>query len=548
MAVLSRHQGTDSGSKGLYILSGFLALLFVTTRFLQPEFIDNEFGYSLNPMKFINHILLSSAPFIGKIDTTFIVYNATFSPLYYLLDPLWATIVSRIVIWIFQIWALRRFAGALGISWWGFLIVVVVWLNVEQTLVAGEWVIGCASSKPIAYGFIFLSLDSLLNERLKQSAVYTGLAVCFHILVGFWSALALFLTVVLSSSFDGRYRWKDILWFCILAGGVSLLGIVPAIYGMIRDSAQATNFSPSGVAEIYVKFANPFHVDPDYFLSPSEYYKLFVFFLFPFIVLRRYLESDKFKRMAIYLAGLIAFFAVGLIARRYEYYKYLMYYPFRVADGFFPLLFWISFILILQGWALASPWKKWAVCMLVPLLIGIANFAIDRFEPVPRYSFSLRSLSEAILHSEPRMTAYHARELGEQWYEFATQKQPDDMEALEAWIKKNTPEDSVLITPPWIYTFPLKTGREEFVSFKNMVVNKIIDWKTRLEILNGGKFQSVGFGILKELRNTYPKLKDADIHIIKNKYAVDYLITFSGIIYNYPLVYKNKSYYIYKLY
>jgi hypothetical protein len=111
--------------------------------------------------------------------------------------------------------------------------------------------------------------------------------------------------------------------------------------------------------------------------------------------------------------------------------------------------------------------------------------------------------------------------------------------------------NSLFITPPWdwhLYSFTLKAERPEFVSFKYVPANgNILSWKGRMEILNRGQFHTVGFGILKELREHYPDLKEDELVRIKEKYGTDYILTSSTTRFNLPLIHENNSYRLYRL-
>ena len=155
-----------------YLISGLFCLLFVMSRYYMPDFFDNEWVYSINPIRILNPSFLSKDFVAVEINVFFLVYDTIVSPLYYIFDYLTATFICRVAIWIFQIWALSRLSKTLGITWWGFILLFVLWLNVEQTLVAGEWIIGSANAKPVSYGFVFLALSSFLQNRLIWSGIF----------------------------------------------------------------------------------------------------------------------------------------------------------------------------------------------------------------------------------------------------------------------------------------------------------------------------------------------------------------------------------------
>ncbi len=72
-----------------------------------------------------------------------------------------------------------------------FLLQVI--FNRNQAFFAGEWIFQDFETKTIAYIFILLSLRAVIKERWKASVLWTVPAVYFHVLVGGWYFIALFI-------------------------------------------------------------------------------------------------------------------------------------------------------------------------------------------------------------------------------------------------------------------------------------------------------------------------------------------------------------------
>lgn len=539
-----------------YIFAGLICLLFVMTRYFFADFHENEWAYTVGPIKMANPSFLPVDPFVGSITSTFFLYNSLASPFYHVFGFLPATLICRVLIWIFQIWALTRLARTLGITWWGLIVLFVVWLNVEQTLVAGEWIIKIASSKPVSYGFVFLALDSLLKQKLLRSGVFSGLAISFHVAVGLWSAVALVCTIVITQK---KYiSVKELLSFVTAIVLLSLPGLIPPFTNALFGSSTAgAGVSASEVAKISVLLVNPFHLDPDYFITGLEYLKVIVFFFLTLFSLYKLLGKQQSRIMIVFIACLFVIFGLGTIARRLEWYSFLQYYPFRVFDALLPLIFWIGFVLLFQKVFFAMKKNQIFLFLLVPVVIGAANYLIDMCEPTPRYDNSPKSFTTALLHTEPRLTAFHLKGKVKEWEEVLFSKKREDnficndLKQIELWIKENTPRNSVFITIPWdyaFYSFSLKAERSEFVSFKYAPPDEnLLIWKERMEALNKGQFHEVGFDMLKELKKNYPKLNEDDLHRMKQRYGADYFVTLSEVSLNLPLVHENDSYRLYKL-
>jgi len=536
----------DISDEAKYRFAIVISLLFVMTRFFVPDFFDNEWIYSINPIKLLNPRFLSHDFFSDKIFPFFLFFDALTSPFYYFFDYLTAVFILRILIWSFQLWALSRLTKTLGITWWGFIVLVVIWLNVEQTLAAGDWIIRSANSKPVAYGFMFLAINNLLNNRLKWAGIFSGITISFHILVGFWSTIGLLLTLIVS-----KYRTiniKEVMSFCIFALLLALPGILPAVFGeFFNYYLNNSQLAASEVARLSVVLANPNHLDPKHFLKGLEYLKVSLFFISTILMMNYLAPRDKARQMALFVLFLCIFFISGVIARHAEWYRFLKYYPFRLADSFVPITFWMGFVIFFQKMIQRFEKNRIFLILTIPIIIGVANYLIDQCDKKPRYHLSLASFTEAMLHTEPRNTAYQIREKGKEWYRFIFNRKLSDLEEVEFWIKDNTPQDSIFISLPWEQSFSLKAQRSEFVAVKPPPNARIIEWMERIETVNRGPLQAVGIGIFYELLKNYPQLTEKEIIYIKCKYGADYFLTNAKINFKFEVAHRNNSYVLYKI-
>lgn len=530
-----------------YFFAGLICILFIMSRWFLPEFVENENIYSIHPLKMLDPEYLENDPFMGGISYFNIIFSVACLPFYALFDHLIAVMIIRVIIWSFQIWALSKLTKTLGLKWWAFIFFIIIWLNVPTRL-AGEWVIRSAESKPVAYGFIFLSINALLNDELKKSGIFSGIAVSFHVLAGGWSAVALFITVVLNN-YKNR-EIKEIICFGINLLIFSLPGLLPAVYGLIgfqgsSEISGTASLINQNVDKICVTFANPFHLDPAYFIQGVEAIKVIFLFTVPIFLYKKFLKKEKSRAINTFLIILIVTFIIGIIARKLEIYKYLKYYPFRVADGLLPLNLWIGFSLMIQTVFDRLKYKKILACSLIPIIMITSNYLIDISEPKRRYS----SFKKLLKRTEPRETAYRTKDTLERLHNKFVKKKFDGFDDMANWIKLNTPKDSIFLTPPWKYSFALKAQRAQVVTYKCVPIDKsLLAWKQRMEDLNGGKFIQEGKGwMYKELKSNYPKLTEYEILDMKKKYNVDYILTTNNGYKNFNIVYQNKIYTLYKI-
>lgn len=532
----------DAISRRGYLVAGSFGLLFVASRFFHPGFFDNEWVYALGPMRMAHPGFLDADPYLAQTGSTFLVHDLLFAPLYYLFAAFPATALARILIWIFQLFALARLARTLGLAPWSFVLLLLMWVNVEQTLVAGEWIFGCASGKPVAYGFVFLALEAALKGQVRKAGVFSGLAGSFHLLVGGWSAMAL--AVALLVTRRGPDRARQTLSFCLFTALLSLPGLVPALIAVLGGAGADLGES----ARIAVVQMNPFHQDPAYFISGLEHLKLAVWAVLTLWMLYRLFPGIHGAILLAYSAGLGAFFLAGVAARQLEAYRFLNLYPFRVADGWFPLAFWLGVAALLQR-GMTPGWRRKVLgALAAALMIGAANWLVDLCEPRPQYGLGFRPALTALSRTEPRLTAYWLREQIREWRAAGTVRS-DDSAPMYRWIGENTPEDSVIVTPPWDFALPLRAGRAQFVSFKITpeVGKTTIDWMARMEALNRGGFRGVGAEMLDELRENYPALTEAEIRAIERDFGADYFLTDATRPLDFDLVHQSGPWRLYRL-
>lgn len=519
-------------------------LLFVMTRYFLPHYIDNETVYALGPIKVLHPGFLPTHPFLHRFNPFFWVFDTLASPLYVTLDWLWATLVLRVLIWVFQLWALAKLCRTLGMAWWGLPLVVVLWLDVEQTWVAGEWIIGCASAKPVSYGFILLALEAALRGDLRRSGWCSGLAVCFHVLVGGWSALALSAAILVQDRADRSL--KRLAAFGVPMAGVALLGLIPAVVG-VASSAAGPAGAAADAARLYATWATPFHLDPRYFISALEWLKLPLYVGLTFVLIRRFALRNQGLLLPAYLATLAAIFLGGLLARRLELYQILKYYPFRVADGMFPLVFWIGVVLLLHRLVARAGRYGTLLVFCAPLLAGFFRYFNNVLEPAPDKDPRLAHLASSLLGGEPRITAYWIRETGREWWGVLAGRHRTDLEDMEDWIRHQTDEAGVFITPPWEDSFTLGARRSDFINFKILSVERMAESRNRFEAVNGQPVQAVGWGILQEIRANYPHLTTEQLLAIRRRYRADYFLTTSDLPVSFPLIHQVGPWCLYQL-
>jgi hypothetical protein len=514
-----------------------LAMVFVLTRLISPGFIDNEMAYSLGPMMVARPGYLMAQPFLPEMARISVVYNVLMSPVFWAFGAFWGTLLCRVLILAFQLWALSRLTRALDLAPWATLVALVLWFNTEQSLAAGELVIAGAATKPIAWGFVFLTLEALVREDWRRLPVWAGLAICFHVLVGGWTTLGLLIVLLLLRRH--AIGWRGLARFGVIAGLLGLPALLPGIL-LLRSGDPAI---AREAARISVLFANPFHQDPAFFLNPLIGLKVVVMAASA-ILLWRALPADPIRQLVpAFLGVLAAFFAAGLVARAIEAYGVLQYYPFRVADGLFPLFFWLGAALLFARWYERRP--QVLRLLLIPIVIGLSGWLIDQTRTTPKFR-GASGFTDALLTTEPRLTAFWIRSQAAHWTDRLEGRQTA-FERLEQWARLNTPADAVFITPPWETTWPIASERATWISFKILAPGpSLLAWKQRFEALHGKPFTRVGFGILQQLRESYPALTAEWARALLRLGPAQYLVALTDVP-GLTLVHREGNYRVYTL-
>lgn len=97
--------------------------------------------------------------------------------------------------------------------------------------------------------------------------------------------------------------------------------------------------------------------------------------------------------------------------------------------------------------------------------------------------------------------------------------------ALYAWLRRHTPTDAVLLTPPSVEGMRFHSERAIVVDWKAapIVGDEILGWHRRLDDVTGRNVRN-----LRDLSG-YNMLDQRRLDMLKRKYGVDYVVTFRGL-------------------
>lgn len=407
---------------------------------------------------------------------------------------------GRILCWAILLFALMRLGRRWQIPVWMISVSIFLWLSVGQSIVADEWMIGGFEAKCAAYICLIFALDLFCDGKDFLPAVLLGLCFAFHPVVGLWG-IAAAVPAFLFIKRDLRRTIK----ISVIAGAFSLIGMIPLL------QMRAESVIPTIENLKYFQLVRlPHHFDP-FSWAASAILLQFILLVFCLAV---YFQSKKEKPLEFltaFLTILGVFFAVGILLRVFELYELMKYTPTRLFAVFIPLFFFFYLGKTFRENLLQKP-------LQMILLLIITFFSIWNMLP-------LRAFDQV-------------RETFRVW-----NQQPDEMAEAFVWLKNNTPQDAIVIAPPWRYDFWYLSERAEAVNFHKPIIADVGEWQARLENLVG-KDQPGKPREEAEIMKFYSDLDKETIDLLAEKYNASYFVSESD--YPYPVVFSKGEVKIYR--
>ncbi len=362
----------------------------------------------------------------------------------------------------------QRTHAALGLvgyqSWWsllGFLMLA------SFGNLSGEWLVGGIEGKVFSYGFLLLAFADWQSERLIRAALWAGLGISFHPVVGGWAVLAALLAGVWGLR-TCQHSWGTLIGAASVLILASLPGLIPALQIVAAPDSPGVRLDGTYL-QVYNRLKH--HLDPMTFSwrSWAGYSAL----LSLTVVLHR--------SLTVLAAGCtwwkivcwsVAFALVGLIAgwgdrpaselpaylktqSLYPLRMYLLkFYPFRLFDVLLPMTAAIEVTLIAFRW------------------------------------MSTRSLTTQRLGAVFAGLLLFAGIAGGEWRKAQSHKPTvfDSLEWVDAceWIKQHTPPTALVQTPVYNQNFKWHAERAEYVAYKDVPQDNasLVEWNRRLRFLD----------------------------------------------------------------
>lgn len=523
--------------KDPYLLAAALVFALVLIRFFVPSFEENEADRLLPGRRLIDPSFLKQDWIAGHGPTgpeLTLLFSTVLAPLWLCLkEPLAVALAGRLLQWGLLLYALAKFAKEIQVKWYWFAAGLALWIWSGQSMAAGEWVFGGIEQKCPAYAFLLLSLTSLLRRQMLRAALFCGIAIWFHLLVGGWGAVAL--TGALFTRFH-EYGRRQVLTFTLLVAILSVPLLMTALrYMTLGSSAGLVSQQAVAPDFLVVVFRHPHHLDPSFFLTLRKLLAVCLFTVCTFFAVPKVVPTSKARFLLAFLTVLVGVFGAGIVARQCGLLSFLKSYPFRVGDVLIPLVFWLVApgVLAEQAPSLArrshSPGAIPVFRVLGVLLIS---------------AVVVWKTSVAVRLVPPELTKFTRA-----WLLYRSQVQ-DPFEEMTRWIGQHTPKSATVIAPPCEDRFRPRAERAVVATFKTAPHNAtILEWHRRLTHLNGGhEFRSTGFNVCAELMQNFPALRREQLRALRETYTADYYLTTRERedLREY-LIHRNAAYYLYAL-
>lgn len=403
--------------------------------------------------------------------------------------------MGRILSWLFMAWAWRQLRMALGLPIISGAFALASWyFAVDYGHWAGEWAIGGFEGKSLAYPCVIVALAETVRGNWPRAWLWLGTAVAWHPVAGGWAGLSVGIAWLTLPALLRRVR-AEFKWL-VLAALIGCIGVLPAAFGL-NSANQVGNLVASQV-HVFLRLSH--HLLPQSFAAERHYAAAISLALllastgFVLWKLRRpQPESKLIVAPLLWLVGIawvaVGFSLVGLLidfgltkSRPVLASQLLRFYWFRWSDIVVPLAWTLTF------WGCVSTaFRPFVSQPQSDLNASTALVPRARFmTPACAFLGMALVLVAAVYHTRANferrvpaaddaiMAAPGNREIASDRYV--------DWIAACAWIKENSPPDSVWFTPEFQQTFKWYAQRAEIINWKDVPQDNasVREWYARV--------------------------------------------------------------------
>ncbi|MFM8289318.1 MAG: DUF6798 domain-containing protein [Planctomycetaceae bacterium] len=452
-------------------------------------------------------------------------------------------------VWVARLWAaavlawgFTTLARGWGLTCRQSLAALVVWLLLSAPVgLSGEWVLGGVESKVFAWGLLLAAYGAAWSMRWNAAAACAGAATTLHPLVGGWGSLVLLVAVVAEAWPRWRLRagrlgpgeagalptpvagddqareaateWRAPRKWPLGRGLLPLAlfalcatpGLLPVLGMLLRVPSPEIARQATEI-QVYERLAH--HLLPDRFTAKQVAVTLVWWGLAA--VGTWGLPPGRSRRLGwgLWLAttGLAG---LGWLVNGWAWRaEILRFYPFRLLDGFAPVAAALALTLWWSKWSNGhsgnARWSRWlGRAALVGCLLVTAAW------PFPDRT----------------------------WPRWRAENRAAWLEAC-AWIRRETPPDSLWLTPKYSFGFKWWAERAEWAVWKDCPQDaaSLVEWRRRLQRVSDWRTRHFETGFdaaaLQELTDATP---------------LDYVLAWNDDPYSVPPVFRNGAFSVYRL-
>jgi len=374
---------------------------------------------------------------------------------------------------------------------------------------AGEWFVGGFEAKSIAYPCVLLGISAILRNQWRSGWLWWGTAVAWHPVVGGWAGLSILMLWFLHP--HRWMRWTQQWPALCFASLIGLIGIVPALSGLGGSDREGL----ISAAQVHTYFRLAHHLSPQTFATErnlAAFLSLGILIVVTIVAARKRPEFATgsvagqlliiaWTAVFFSLMGWVLDFATGWGLRHDLAARLLRFYFFRWSDVAVPLvvtillLKWISVLNIEKRDVQNRTGRSMGSYVVLAFIVGMSVLGVlhwrqlQLMEVPPADKFMMKSVGPIAVHTEVEPNrnimddGIHRSDV-EKWSRMRPlPPRYEDWLAVCQWIKENTPEDSLWLTPRYQQTFKWYAGRAEVVNWKDVPQDNasVIEWYRRIE-------------------------------------------------------------------
>ncbi len=392
---------------------------------------------------------------------------------------------------------------------------IYIWLG-QSFLDASDSLFKRFEAHVLAYGFLLLALNALLDRRLKRTAVFAGLATSFHFLVGGWGTLALALTAWSQGVGVRRER--------LIAIGYWFAAASVAMYYVATVLLEPTVDTIYDLDHVYIFYRNAGALVPQTW--NWELAEVAAAAALGWVLVRaRFLDPvhSASRLVSEFVLWTLVSYFVALLLSPFDFaLKILHTYPFRVPTTLLQVIGLLFLVRWLARWLVHADRRNLLALVAAGFFfwVGAERFAdgFVKLQAFPRGAYSQNGGG-----SSRARAIYDVCE----------------------WIDANTERNAVVLTTPTRGLVAYLCNRAVAVRWKSVAYTQagLAKWYGRLTAFNGGDEPGRNTNITK----TFRRLEADDYRRLARDYGGYYLLIKREMIMGLERIYANDRYSVYWL-